>query len=175
MKVRTPVLQMTADHDHEIREFSILREAKRGGTAILDFQRSDFVLFGHLLERIPWQTVLKGIGVQEDWALFKQEVLMAQEQAVPRCCKRSQQQRRPPWLNRELWLELREKRRVYGLWKKGLVPHNDYKDAVRLCRVEIRRSKAQLEMNLASAIKDNKKCFYKYVNSKRPGRDSIPC
>ena len=45
--------------------------------------------------------------------------------------------------------------------------HNDYKDAVRLCRAEIRRSKAQLEINLASAIKDNKECFYKYVNSKR--------
>ena len=93
---------------------------------------------------------------------------MAQEQAVPRCCKRSHQQRRPPWLNRELRLELREKRRVYSLWKKGLATRNDYKDAVRLCRVEIRRSKAQLEINLASAIKDNK-----YVNNKRKTRESL--
>ena len=120
--------------------------------------------------------ILKGIGVQEGWALFKKEVLMAQEQAVPSCCKRSRQQRRPPWLNRELWLELREKRKVYSLWKKGLATHSDYKEAVRLCRAEIRRSKAQLEITLASAIKDNKKCFYKYINSKRrPGRASIPC
>uniref|UniRef100_A0A8D0KSJ6 Reverse transcriptase domain-containing protein n=1 Tax=Strix occidentalis caurina TaxID=311401 RepID=A0A8D0KSJ6_STROC len=51
--------------------------------------------------------------------------------------------------------------------------HSDYKDAVRLCRAEIRRSKAQLEITLASAIKDNKKCFYKYVNSKRKTRESI--
>ena len=66
-----------------------------------------------------------------------------------------------------------QKRRVYGLWKKGLDTHNDYKDAVRLCRVEIRRSKAQLEIHLASAIKDNKKCFYKYVSSKRKTRESL--
>ena len=59
--------------DHEIIEFSILRDARRGGsrTDILDFQRADFVLFGHLLDRIPWETVLKGTGVQEGWALFK--------------------------------------------------------------------------------------------------------
>ena len=71
--------------DHEIIEFSILREARRGGsrTAILDFPRADFDLFRHLLERIPWETVLKSIGVQGGWTLFKKEVLMAQEQAVP--------------------------------------------------------------------------------------------
>ena len=59
--------------DHEIIEFSILREARRGlsRTDILDFQRADFVLFGHLLDRIPRETVLKGIGVQEGWAVFR--------------------------------------------------------------------------------------------------------
>ena len=44
---------------------------------------------------------------------------------------------------------------------------------MRLCRVEIRRSKAQLEINLASAIMDNKKCFYKYVSSKRKTRETL--
>ena len=39
--------------------------------------------------------------------------------------------------------------------------------------MEIRRSKAQLEINLASAIKDNKKCLYKYVSSKRKTTESI--
>ena len=80
------------DHsDHDIIEFSILREARRGGsrTDILDFQRVDFVLFRQLLDRIPWETVLKGIGVQEGGTLFKKGVLMAEEQAVPRCSKRS--------------------------------------------------------------------------------------
>ncbi|GAB0209753.1 hypothetical protein GRJ2_003441000 [Grus japonensis] len=77
------------------------------------------------------------------------------------------QGRRPAWLNRELWLELGEKRRVYGLWKKGQATQGDYKDVVRLCREKIRRAKAQLELNLATVIKDNKKCFYKYISNKR--------
>ena len=61
------------------------------------------------------------------------------------------------WLNRELWLELRKKRRIYDLWKKGQATQEDYKDVVRLCREKIRRTKAQLELNLATAAKDNKK------------------
>lgn len=33
------------------------------------------------------------------------------------------------------------------------------KDVVRLCRGKIRRDKAHLELNLANAVKDNKKMF----------------
>ena len=53
--------------NHEIIVFSILTEARRGGsrTDILDFQRADFDLFRHLLDRIPWEMVMKDIGVQE--------------------------------------------------------------------------------------------------------------
>ncbi|KAK4816300.1 hypothetical protein QYF61_014598 [Mycteria americana] len=78
----------------------------------------------------------------------------------------SWQGRRPAWLTRELWLELRKKKRFYDLWKKGQATQEDYKDVVRLCREKIRRTKAQLELNLATAIKDNKKCFYKYISKK---------
>ena len=79
----------------------------------------------------------------------------------------SWQQRRPAWLNRKLWLELRKKKRVYDLWKKGQATQADYKDVMKLCGEKIRRAKAQLELNLATAVKDNKKCFYNYTNNKR--------
>lgn len=48
------------------------------------------------------------------------------------------------WFNRELW-------------KKGQNTQEDYKDVVSLCRDKIIRTKAQLELNLATAIKDNEK------------------
>ena len=53
-----------------------------------------------------------------------------------------------------------KKMRVYDLWKKGQAAQEDHKDVVRLCRVKIRRAKAQLELDLATVIKGNKKCFY---------------
>ncbi|NXU09502.1 PO11 protein, partial [Pardalotus punctatus] len=33
--------------------------------------------------------------------------------------------------------------------------------------------KAQLELNLATFVKDNKKCFYKYINGKRKGKNNL--
>jgi len=47
------------------------------------FWSADFGLFRKLVERVPWERVLKGKGVQADWTFFKEEVLKAREQAVP--------------------------------------------------------------------------------------------
>ncbi|KAF1501108.1 hypothetical protein FQV17_0014956, partial [Megadyptes antipodes antipodes] len=100
--------------DHEMVEFSILGEVRRGAskTATMNFRRADFGLFRTLVERVPWETVLKGKGVQEGWTFFKKEVLKAQEQAVPVCRKKNGWGRRPAWLNGELLQGLRKKRRI---------------------------------------------------------------
>ena len=71
-------------------------------------------------------------------------------------------------------MDLKNKRRIYCLWKRGQVTHEDYKDVVKLCRENVRRAKVQLELNLATAVKDNKKCFYKFINSKRKIREKSP-
>ncbi|KAK4810724.1 hypothetical protein QYF61_007698 [Mycteria americana] len=161
--------------DHEMIEFLIRGEAARGvsKTATLDFRRADFGLFRRLVERVPWEAALMGKGVQEGWTFFKEEVLKAQERAVPRCRKTSRRGRRPAWLTRELWLELRRKRRVYDLWKKGRATQEDYKGVARLCREKTRRAKAELELSLAAAIKDNKKHFFKYISSKRRAKENL--
>ena len=51
--------------------------------------------------------------------LLKKEVLKAQELAIPLSFKMNWQERRPVWMNRELFLRLQEKKRIYLLWKKG--------------------------------------------------------
>jgi len=81
----------------------------------MELQRADFGLFRMLVERVIWDRVLKGKGVQAGWTFFKQEVLKTQEQAVPMCCKMNCRERQPAWLNRELLLGLRKKKRVYHL------------------------------------------------------------
>ncbi|KAK4832479.1 LOW QUALITY PROTEIN: hypothetical protein QYF61_023526 [Mycteria americana] len=80
---------------------------------------------------------------------------------------------RPAWLNRELGWNSGKQRRVYDLLKKGQVTQEDYKDIVRLRREKIRRAKAQLELNLTTAIKDNKKCFYKYISNKSRATENL--
>jgi len=85
----------------------------------VDFWRADFGLFRTLTERVPWERVLKGKGVQEGWTFFKEEVLKAQEQAVPMCCKMNQRGRQSAWLNSELLLGLRKKMRSTTYGSKG--------------------------------------------------------
>ncbi|KAK4828998.1 hypothetical protein QYF61_001754 [Mycteria americana] len=156
-------------------EFLIRGEAARGisKTATLDFRRADFGLFRRLVERVPWEAALMGKGVQEGGTFFKEEVLKAQEQAIPGCRKTSRRGRRPAWPTRELWFELRRKRRVYDLWKKGRATQEDYKSVARLCREKMRRAKAELELSLAAAVKDNKKHFFKYISSKRRAKENL--
>ncbi|GAB0205541.1 hypothetical protein GRJ2_003019700 [Grus japonensis] len=81
--------------DHKMIEFSILGEVRKGvsKTTTMDFRRADFGLLRTLVERVPWEKVPKGKGIQEGWAFFKKEVLKAQEQAVPMCSKMNLQGR----------------------------------------------------------------------------------
>ena len=48
-------------------EFSVLGEVRKrvSKTATLDFWRADFELFRTLVERVPWESVLKGKVIQE--------------------------------------------------------------------------------------------------------------
>lgn len=66
------------------------------------------------------------------------------------------------------------KKRVCNIWKKGQMTQEEYKDIVRSCRENIRKAKAQLELNLASAVKSNKKYFHKYTNNRKEGQKECP-
>ncbi|XP_064908670.1 uncharacterized protein LOC135578557 [Columba livia] len=161
--------------DHEIIEFSILRGARRtiNKTSTVDFRRADFCLFRSLVQSIPWETMLKNKGGQEGWTCFKQVILSAQEQAIPVCRKASWRGRQPAWLNREILNEIRNKKRLYRLWKKGLATYEEFMEIARSCRKNIRETKVQFEVNLANSVRDNKKSFFKYVNNKRRGKENL--
>ncbi|GAB0209165.1 mitochondrial enolase superfamily member 1 [Grus japonensis] len=82
--------------------------------------------------------------------------------------------RRPARLNRELLLELRRKKKLYNLWKQGQASQEDYRAVVHIGnREKTRKAKARLELKLASVVSDNKKGFFKYVNSKRRSKENI--
>jgi len=53
------------------------------------------------------------------------------------------------------------------------VTQKDYRDLVRSCREKIRKSKAQLELILATNVRNNKKCFYKYINNKKRAKENL--
>jgi len=70
-------------------------------------------------------------------------------------------------------LGLRKKRRVYYLWKKWQATQEEYRDLVRSGREKMRKAEAQLELNLTAVVRDNKKCFYKYINNRKRAKENL--
>jgi len=69
-------------------------------------------------------------------------------------------------------VKLKGKRELHRQWKQGQVSWEEYRDAAWLCRDEVRRAKAWLELNLAR-VTENNKGFYRYVNWKRKIKESV--
>jgi len=59
-------------------------------------------------------------------------------------------------------------------WKPGQVSGEECSDTAQLYRDGVRKAKVQLELNVASNAKNNKKGFYRYVSQKRKVRESVP-
>jgi len=115
--------------DHGMTELLILREVRRGvsRTATLDFWRADFGL--------QTKSALGGSpeGQMSPGRLdaLQEGSLKEAQKAIPMCRKMSQWGRRLAWLNRDLWLELTQKKRLYDLWKKMQTTQEDYKDVMK--------------------------------------------
>jgi len=50
----------------------------------------------------------------------------------------------------------------------------EYRDAIRMCRVRIKKAKVQMKLNLARNLKKNRKKIYRYTDQKRQAKESLP-
>ena len=62
---------------------------------------------------------------------------------------------------------------LMGLLEKVKGTWRDYKEVAKVCREEVRKAKAQLELRLATAVKEKKKSFYEYINGKRRTKENF--
>lgn len=115
--------------------------------------------------------ILKGKQIWEGLKFLKKKILKVQEQDVPMCCKMNYRGRRLKQLSKELMLRFHEKREFTFFGRSG---REEYKDFAGICRGKIRKQKAQLELNPATTVKINKKCFYKYISSDNYTQENLP-
>ena len=76
-------------------------------------QESKLQLLKELLSGIPQETVLRGMGTEQSWQLFKDTLLRAQWLSISQQKKLSRGGRQPTWLCKDPCLKLREKRVMY--------------------------------------------------------------
>ena len=60
---------------------------------------------------------------------------------------------------------------MYRKWKQDCVAREEYRDIVSMCRDKIWKAKAQMELNLARDVKNNKG-FYRYIDQNRGAKES---
>lgn len=84
---------------------------------------------------------------QENWLIFKDHLLQAQDRCMP--IKGSQAKHQPPaWLNKELLDKHKQKKEAYRE-----VAWEEYRDIVQIARNQVRKAKGLIEFNLARDIK----------------------
>ncbi|PKU32688.1 nedd4-binding protein 2-like 2 [Limosa lapponica baueri] len=162
--------------DHALVEFTVLRDTcqTRGIVRTLNFRKANLQLFKELVNRTPWEAVLRDKGAEQSWQTFKDAFHRAQELSIPRCKKSSKKGKRPAWLSQDLLVKVKDKKEWHRQFRQEQVSWEEYRDAARLCRDDVRKAKVRLELNLARDAKDNKKGFYRYVNQKRKVEESMP-
>jgi len=106
---------------------------------------------------------------------FKQHFFQAQGMCIPKIKKSGKGGRRPEWskMNKLIMENLKWKKKVYRMWKRGPAIWQEYKNVIRARRDVMRKAKAHLELNLAKEVKDNKKGFVECVNRKRKIRENV--
>ena len=78
-------------------------------------------------------------------------------------------------MNRELFLRLQEKKRIYRLGKKGRATRKGCKEVVKMRREKIREAKAQLELNLAAGVgKKERETLLQIHQQKEEGQGESP-
>ena len=76
----------------------------------------------------------------------------------------------PAWTNTELLAKRKHKKEACRGWKPGQVMWEEYRDITQACRNEVKKAKAQMELNEARNVKGNKKGFCKQTGDKRKYR-----
>ena len=129
--------------DHKVVEFHIIGDRRKTASkpSTLDVGGAEFRLLKELVSKVPWESAFEGIWVHKSWSLFKSHLLRAQKQIISKCWESRKWGRGLAWMIRDLTPELKQKRKVYGHWKQGQAPWEDYRDAVHQCREKIRAAK----------------------------------
>lgn len=96
----------------------------------------------------------------------KNAFLEAQKQFIALKGKRNRQSKRPPDLTASLQV-CSKPRDAYQRWKSRQIAIEYYKDTTRACREAVKKAEVQPTLKLSRDVKNPKKGYFVYVNSKK--------
>lgn len=88
-------------------------------------------------------------GVKESWLTIKVHLLQTQQPSIKR------------------------EKEAYRRWKHRKVAQQECRDAVQVCKDQVRKDKAQLELILERYVNGNRKGFYRYIRSRMNNTEGV--
>merc|ERR1711911_493413 len=113
--------------------------------------------------------------VEEARHYFKDQLLTQQNNFVPVCEKRPNNNKNHPWFNIEIKRALNQRNSLHKRTKTQGSPETIrlYNESRRRVKTLIRQAKRRYEVNIASESKNNAKMFFRYINNKKNIRSGI--
>jgi cell division protein FtsI/penicillin-binding protein 2 len=122
-----------------------------------DFNKADFDGIRQALRQVNWDDRLTG-DAEQCWGVFKAILHEAVERFVPDQNVKYGTYRKATWMTYKAVKCVRRKHNLFRRYRD--VNNPEYAEAVRMARVEVRRSKKNVKMKLAENIKQDNKSFY---------------
>ena len=139
------------------------------------YDKGDYFKLCNMLD-VDWETMLKGLNVEDSMKLFEEAYYKAEKECVPTKVIINDRIPKPPWMSKSA---LRQIKRKHSSWirylntKRGedyLKYIKERNDATK----EIRKSRKEYEKEIAKACRKNQKGVWKYMKSCHRVRSMIP-
>ncbi|PIK54725.1 endonuclease-reverse transcriptase [Apostichopus japonicus] len=162
--------------DHDILAFDVVCKvvSSISKEKVPDFSRSDTEAIETLLKGTDWINLFSDMSASQSWICFADKLKVIMENHVP-WKNRRRKSSMPHWMNKKVRCAIRQKRRMWKLFRRTKSESLLAKFKIHQLKVECLVSDAKLnfEKSIALKIKDNPKAFFSYVRSKQKVKDAI--
>ena len=140
---------------------------------VRDYKKANYREMRGRITSINWFDVFSERSVEECWSFLKTVLNELIDSFVP--LKRKRNAMAPLWLDKEVKVAVREKKKAWDKWKKTKKEEEKkaYKTWENKVKKLIRNKKNAVERDAAKDCKSNPKRFYSYINSARRSRSTI--
>ena len=161
--------------DHEMILTTLKSEASNDTRSVFlrDYSKANYRQMKSKMISVNWSKEMEARNVEECWSFFKGFLDSIVDEFVP--LKRKKGKRAPPWMNGEIKLAIKEKKKAWDDWKrrKGETEKRVYKKSENRVKRLIRNRKNAVEKEVARESKTNPKRFFSFINSAKRSRSSI--
>ena len=131
--------------------------------------KGDYQSMNSYLSRIPWQDLLCGNNLEENWSFLKQTVREAQEMFVPVFSGKRKNNSNNPWWSKCLTKAVTLKQKLFCVYQKFKSPADFQCYVVQrnLTKSLIRDSHYKYEMSVIQDTKNNPKRLHSYIKKRQ--------